>query len=75
MSSIEDYRTAKGWSGFGSIVALTDEDPKPTKVNRLIAVDNTIKPYAIDGKSLPKVQRGLNILRMNNGIVKKVFVK
>lgn len=29
-ASLEAYRNAERWKDFGKIVALTDEDPKPT---------------------------------------------
>lgn len=76
-SSVEEYRTTAPWNGFANIVPLTDDELKSSNAPNLIAEDSgkPIKIYTIDGKSLPKVQRGLNILRMNNGNVKKVIVK
>ena len=76
-ASINLYRNAIEWEDFGNIVALTDDDPKPTAINSL-KEDNSSYPisiYSIDGKRLQKEQRGLNIIRMNDGKTIKKIVK
>ena len=76
-ASIDLYRNAIEWEDFGNIVALTDDDPKPTAINSL-KEDNSSYPisiYSIDGKRLQKAQRGLNIIRMNDGKTIKRIVK
>ena len=74
---IDKYRYTAPWSGFGKIVALTDNDPKPTSV-RTPKADETVSPvatYSIDGRRLTQPQRGLNIIRMSDGTTKKVVIK
>lgn len=76
-ASVESYKQMAPWSGFGKIVALTDNDPKPTGVNTL-KVDNTVYPintYTIEGRHISNPQRGLNIIRMSDGTAKKVLLK
>lgn len=76
--SLEAYRNAEQWKDFGSIVALTDEDPKPTTdINTPpgIQMPAIVERYSIDGKHISSPQSGLNIIRMSNGTTKKVFVK
>lgn len=76
--SIDAYKNAEQWKDFGNIVALTDEDPKPTTA--IMETTATQQPtiverYTIDGKRINQLQRGLNIIKMNDGTTKKVVVK
>ena len=74
--SISDYEDAAPWNGFGSIVPLTDNDPVPTGIknisNNLTAAGQY---FAIDGKHTATSRRGVNIIRMDDGTVRKVLVK
>ena len=75
--SVNAYKKTYPWSLFGTIVALTDDDPKPTGVYSL-KVDNNITPeatFSLDGRRLSNPQRGLNIIRMSDGSTKKVMIK
>ncbi len=75
--SVEAYKHTFPWGQFGEIVALTDDDPKPTGVNSLKA-DNDLRPeatYSLDGRRLSNPQLGLNIIRMSDGTTKKVMIK
>ena len=72
---IDSYKNTFPWSMFGNIVALTENDPKPTDILSLKTYDN-INPvdiYSIDGKRKSQPQRGLNIIRLSNGTTKKVI--
>ena len=76
-ASIEEYRTISPWNRFGNIVALTDDDPSPTGIKTL-KEENPNYPvgiYSLDGKRLQKEQRGLNIIRMNDGSSKIILKK
>ena len=76
-ASIDAYKNTYPWSQFGNIVALTDDDPKPTGIYSL-KEDNHSYPisiYSIDGKRLQKAQRGLNIIKMNDGKTIKRIVR
>lgn len=77
-NAVEAYRNAEQWKNFGSIVSLTDEDPKPT--TDFMATTATQQPsiverYTIDGKRINQPQRGLNIIKMSDGTTKKVIVR
>ncbi len=77
-ASVEAYKNAEQWKDFGTIVALTDDDPKPT--TEIIATTATQQPtiverYTIDGKRIVTTQRGLNIIKMSDGTTRKVVVK
>ena len=77
-TAIETYKTAEQWKDFGTILALTDDDPKPTtNINVSIATQQPIITgrYTIDGKRINQPQRGLNIIKMSDGTTKKVFLK
>ncbi len=75
-ASVEKYQTTAPWSGFGTIVALTDEDianaiedVKATKATTEVA------RYDIHGRKLSTPQRGINIIRYSDGKTKRVVVK
>ena len=74
--SLEAYNTTEQWMDFGIIVALTDSDPTPIGIK---GINNDImtgeRYYSIDGKRIATPQRGLNIIRMNDGTTKKVVTK
>ncbi len=74
--------TTKNGASFGislhfwHIVALKDDDPKPTGIKNIN--QNTIigqHYYSLDGKRINQPQRGLNIIKMNDGTTRKVVVK
>ena len=46
---------------------------KRTKVETERATE--IKRYAIDGRAIKDSHKGVNIIKMNNGTIKKVVVK
>lgn len=75
-STIDVYSNIEQWKYFGSIVALTDDDPKPTGIK---GINNNVmtgeRYYSLDGKCTTTPQRGLNIIRMSDGSTKKMVVK
>ena len=74
--SIDAYRNAEQWKDFASIVALTDDDPKPTGIKE-VGFDAMFshRYYSVDGKRIATPQRGLYIIKMNDGKTKKVVAK
>ena len=72
-SSIDAYKAAEEWKGFGKIVALTE---KETAIKTLTFDDKKTKNkvYTIDGKPASTLQKGVNIIRMKDGKTKKVLV-
>lgn len=71
-NSVAAYKTAAPWSGFGNIMGFNEaagiED---------VLYDNggKVKIFSIDGKPLNEPQKGINIIRMDNGKTQKVIVK
>ena len=76
-ASIENYKNAEQWKDFGNIVALTDDDPKPTGITATTAMrlPTIVERYTIDGKRITTPQQGLNIIKMSDGTTKKIIIK
>lgn len=70
--TIDLYKAKTGWQEFHNIL-----DTEPSNVKTAIQGDvETIKDsYSLYGKRQSQVQKGINIVRMNNGLMKKVVVK
>ena len=66
------YQETSPWKKFGSIVALTDEDPNPSIINDYRCAEGLVNTpiYDFGGRKLIAPQKGVNII---NG--KKVLVK
>ena len=76
--SLDVYKNAEFWKLFIYIVALTDEDPKPTTgiaVPTTTQIPIVVGRYTLDGKRISKPQHGLNIIKMSDGTTRKEFVK
>ena len=76
-NAVDAYKSAEGWQNFGNIVALTDEDPKPTGISTMEYVPMTTNKtiYDLQGHQLAQPKKGLNIIRMSDGTTKKVIIK
>jgi hypothetical protein len=77
VTAIEAYKNTEQWKDFGDIVALTEDDPKPTGI---IATTTGQQPtnveyYDMSGRRINQSQQGLNIIKMSDGTIKKVVVK
>lgn len=64
------YEAADGWKGFFII-----NDGIPASVTLPVLDTEVIERYSIDGKQIETPKRGINIVKMNNGKVKKVLIK
>ena len=76
--SLDVYKNAEFWKLFIYIVALIDEDPKPTTgiaVPTTTQIPIAVGRYTLDGKRISKPQHGLNIIKMSDGTTRKEFVK
>ena len=73
-SSISDYQSNVVWNGFGSIVALTEED---TGISTILDSNdaNEVSRFTINGIPTKNAIKGVNIIRMKNGVSKKIVVK
>ncbi len=67
------YAAAIGWRDFFNI----EEDDFASAITNVEMKDNAQHEgiYSLDGRKLPALQKGVNIVRMNNGKTKKVLVK
>ena len=70
--SVDAYKNAEPWSGFGTIVALTEEEI--VGVENIKMDSSTPAIFTLDGKQIDTLQKGINIIRTGNE-TKKVFVK
>ena len=73
-SALEDYRVANEWMSFGNIVALTDEEMTACVADMKIEGKDAVR-YDLRGNRLLSPTRGLNILRMSDGTMRKVMQK
>ena len=70
-SAYEEYKNTEPWSKFGNIVkekavsVVSVSDNAPTIASR----------YSLSGQYLTAPQRGINVVKMSDGTVKKVLVK
>ena len=72
-ASVDLYRAHDVWGKFGTIVALTDigttvDEPLSDKPEALDV-------YDLNGIRINQLQPGMNIIRMNDGTIRKVIVK
>lgn len=76
-ASIETYSNAELWKDFKNIVALTDDDPKPTGIieTTTMHLPTISECYDMNGRCINLPQRGLNIVKMSDGTTKKIVVK
>ncbi len=76
--SVDKYRSANQWKLFGNIVAIKDDEPYPTNIRELnsrIGSHNKSAIYTIHGKQIDSPQRGINIIRTEDGKTQKVMIK
>ena len=72
-TSVDSYKNAFTWSDFGTIIALTN---KETGISREVVVESFARQYySLDGRIIDAPNRGVNIIRLQNGQTKKVLVK
>lgn len=75
-ASIDSYKAESPWNSFKKIVALTDDDPKPSAVMTYNAdAEKEAEVYTLNGRRIAQHQKGLNIIRTNDGRTIKVVVK
>ena len=70
-STVDVYKITYPWRDFKEIIALTDDDPKPTGIDKIVITDNNKGVfYDLNGRRVEKPSKGIYI---RNG--KKVVVK
>ena len=71
--TIEKYKAAAGWKNF---VWMEEGNPLGIKLTNNDGSNATeTRRYTIGGESIDHPQRGVNVVKMSDGTVKKVFVK
>ena len=66
------YKTTEPWSKFGTIMGFYEASGvKAVWTNE----DGNAQIFSLDGKPLNEPQKGINIVRMSNGQVRKVVVR
>ena len=69
--TIDKYRTTEGWKKFMFI-----EEGEPSGVTNIETERATeIKRYTLDGRTVKDLQKGINIIQMNDGTTKKFIVR
>ena len=74
-SALEAYKTTQPWSDFGSIVPLTDDEIDAVEDVQAEGIAAETDCYDLEGHRTTAPQRGINIIRMSDGTVRKVLVK
>lgn len=70
--NIDQYRAIKPWSDFKSVKGLSED----TAVETILSNNDLINTYiSLDGKKKNQPSQGVNILRSNSGIIKKILIK
>lgn len=70
-TSIDAYKATAPWKNFKEIVALTDDDPKPTEIMTIEAAfneENNI--YNLNGVRLSRPKKGINIVNGKKYVIK-----
>lgn len=69
---VNDYKTTEPWSQFGTIMGFNEASGvKAVWANE----DGDAQIFSLDGKPMNEPQKGVNIVRMNNGQTRKMVVK
>lgn len=70
-SSLDSYKNAFSWQNFGSFVVLSNEE---TAIKSVKSTDKR-EYYTLDGVKKDSPRNGLNIIKLQDGTVKKIVVK
>ena len=74
-ASLEAYKSTEPWSGFSTIVGLTEDEIDAVEDIRTAVEDTEVARYDLQGHRIGKSQNGINIIRMSDGTTRKVLVK
>ena len=69
--ALDEFKATEPWKDFGNIVALTDDDPKPTGINKVQSEGLRVNDYYdLQGRKVANPERGIYIVN-GKKIVKK----
>ena len=74
-SALKAYKRTSPWSGFGNIVPLTEDEIDAVEDVQAAGVATETDRYDLQGHMIAGPQKGINIIRMSDGTVRKVLVK
>lgn len=69
-NAVSAYQAAAPWNGFGNISGETEY----SGIERIYIDSVNARIYDLQGNHLENLRKGMNIIKMNNGTIKKVFV-
>lgn len=70
-SAVDAYKAATPWSNFKEIVALTNDDPQPTGIDKIVVTDNSKDVfYDLNGRWVDNPSKGLYIKNGKKYVVK-----
>ena len=69
--ALDAYKTTVPWSAFGNIVALTDDDPKPTGINIVHGEGLRVNDYYdLQGRKVANPEKGIYIVNGKKMVMK-----
>lgn len=76
-SSLDEYKNHIDWGQFVNIQAFDPNtfNPSTLGIKTITNYEEEMNRYSIDGRKLSMPTKGVNIIRMKNGTVKKVLMK
>lgn len=73
--TINKYKTTNGWKDFQNIVEFDPETIDPTRITMITTDEEIDTRYTLNGSRISSPVKGINIIKMKDGTVKKVFIK
>ena len=74
-ASLEAYKTTQPWSGFGTIVGLTEDEIDAVEDVQADGEKAEEARYDLQGHRATVPHKGINIVRYSDGTTRKVLVK
>ena len=72
VGTIDKYKTTEGWKDF---IWITEGIPSGIEGVKTDDDKTEVSRYTLDGKKLSEPQKGINIIKMNDGTTRKEIVK
>lgn len=70
-NTIDKYKATEGWKDFAHI----EENNGETGIQSVVLGNETNTIYSIKGNSLQSSYKGINIIKLKDGTIKKIFVR
>ena len=69
--TLDKYKATEGWKDF----VFIEENPNETGIQPILFNNNIKEIHSLNGEKLQTQSKGINIIKMKDGTVKKVLVK